>query len=336
MSGDKDIITLADGGGGIKTMSLLKELLLPSVGSIDDSMEDGAFLKDIRLVFTTDSFTVSPIFFPGGDIGRLSVFGTVNDLAVMGASPDYLSVSFIIEEGFKKRELEMIARSIGRASEEAGIKVVCGDTKVVPRGAVDGIYINTSGVGRLVSNEPLIAERAMKGDEIVVSGDIGRHEAVVLIARGDFGLESELESDLAPIYNGIKALLDSDVGLVFARDLTRGGLAMALFELALKSKTRVIVDEKLIPINISVVGLCEILGLEPTFFACEGTFISVVRDGNTAVKILKDAGFSEASLIGFLEEGESIKDIERVVLKTKIGSHRLLPLPTGELTPRIC
>jgi len=331
-----DVITIADGGGGIKTMSLLREIILPSVGSIDVSMEDGAFLKDIGLVFTTDSFTVNPIFFPGGDIGRLSVFGTANDLAVMGASPDYMSIAFIIEEGFGKKDLEKIAMSIGNASNEVGIKVVCGDTKVVPRGAVDGIYINTSGVGHLITDKPLVAQRANEGDEIVVSGDIGRHETAVLLARGELGLESEIESDLAPLYNGIKALSEGDVELVFARDLTRGGLAMALFELACASNTIVIVDEGSIPIDNSVISVCEILGLEPVFLACEGTFISVVKNGKKAVNILREVGYPGASLIGRLESGKDITDIERVVMQTKIGSQRLMPLPTGELTPRIC
>ncbi|MGQ9706416.1 MAG: hydrogenase expression/formation protein HypE [bacterium] len=335
MSNDERI-TLADGGGGIKTMSLLKELLLPSVCSIDESMEDGALLGGTRLVFTTDSFTVSPIFFPGGDIGRLSVFGTVNDLAVMGALPDFLSVAMIIEEGFIRKDLERLASSIGLASEEVGIKVVCGDTKVVPKGSVDGIYINTSGIGRLFTDEPLVAERAEAGDEIVLSGDIGRHEAVILIARGELGLKSKMKSDLAPIFKGVEALYEGGTGIVFARDLTRGGLSMALYELAGASHTQVIVSESLIPVCKEVRGLCEILGLEEVFLACEGTFIAVVKDGEKAVEILREVGYQNASLIGHLEKSENLTDVERVIIETKIGSRRFMPLPIGELSPRIC
>ena len=335
---DDDVITIADGSGGIKTFDLLKNVILPSVLSSDGSMEDGALLDGTDLVFTTDSFTVNPLFFPGGDIGKLSVYGTVNDLAVMGASPNFLSLSFIIEEGLPRRILDSILGSIGCAVEEVGIKLVCGDTKVMPRGGVDRIVINTSGVGRLISGKPLVARRAKVGYDIVVSGDVGRHEMAVLLSRGEFGIEADIESDLAPIYNGVKALIEANVGLVFARDLTRGGLAMALYELALASNTRVVVDEECIPVNRGVVGLCEVLGFEPVFLACEGTFIAVVGEGRgkEAVEVLKQAGYENASRIGVLEGGERLGDVERVIMITRVGSPRLMPLPTGELTPRIC
>ena len=323
-------ITLAYGGGGEETQKLIKELFFKNFSNeILEKTEDAAILNiNGKIAYTTDSFTISPIFFNGGDIGKLSIAGTCNDLAMMGAEPKYLSVGFMIEEGMNFDELEKIVKSMANELKKINAKIVCGDTKVVPAGSVDKIFINTSGIGE-IKKENISAHNLKEGDAILVSRDIGKHGTVVMAHR--FGVDTEVESDCKLLWEEVKALIDEGINIKALRDATRGGLSAVLNEWSEASNVGIEIEEDKIPISDEVIGLCEIFGFEPMDLANEGTFIVAVedKDKEKALEILKKFN-KNASIIGKVVNGK------RVVLKSPYGSKRYIDLPKGELLPRIC
>jgi hydrogenase expression/formation protein HypE len=336
-SGNKEFVILDHGSGGRATYELLERVFRPHLRDV--LLLDSAILElssSGRLAFTTDSFVVSPIFFPGGDIGSLAVHGTVNDLAMVGATPLYLSVAFILEEGFSLAELERVVASLAAAAKEAGVKVVCGDTKVVPKGKGDLVYINTTGVGVIPEEISLRPEHIRLGDEVLVSGPVGDHGLAVLSAREGLGLEG-LESDSQPLNDLVRHLLEGLGDKLHAlRDPTRGGLATTLNELAVEARCEIVLDEARIPVREEVRAGADILGLDPLYLACEGRLIAFVAEGagEAALSLLQShPRGKETALIGrVVSQGEKA----RVILKTAYGGERLLPMLSGEPLPRIC
>lgn len=327
-----DRITLAHGGGGKKTEEIIKGVFQKYLNDpILAEMDDGAVLENI--VFSTDSFVVKPLFFPGGNIGRLAVSGTVNDIAVMGAQPLFLSLGFIIEEGLELSVLEKILESIRRATEEAGVRIVTGDTKVVEKGKADGIYINSSGIGRLAVSPLPDRRRIEPGDLIVINGDIGLHGTAILVARQELGLKAEIKSDVAPLWPLIKEILSPEVK--FMRDPTRGGLAAVLNEIVEGMSFGVRIWEEKLPISEEVSGICEVLGFDPLQLANEGRVVVFVKReaADTLLsKMLSHPLGSKAKVIGEVTEDFPGK----AVLKTILDTHRIIEQPMGELLPRIC
>lgn len=329
-------IQLSHGGGGKEMNQLIKQLFFTAFDNpILRSEEDAAALTfNGDVAFTTDSFTVTPLFFAGGDIGKLSIAGTVNDLAMMAAKPQYLSCSFIIEEGFEVEKLQTIVSSMATEMEKSGAKIVCGDTKVVPKGCADGIFINTSGVGE-IQQKGISVTQLQSGDAIIVSRDIGRHGAAILMAREGLTLESDLTSDCATLWPMVASLLEAKIPLHAMRDATRGGISAVLNEWAAASDVEITLEEKLIPIADEVIGLCELYGFEPFDLANEGTFVIAVAQeyANQVIDILQQHDHSQnAAVIGHVGTQRAGK----VILKTPWGSSRFLDLPQGELLPRIC
>ncbi len=351
----KKQIQLSHGGGGKEMNKLIKDLFFKAFDNpILKSEEDAAHLElKGPTAFTTDSFTVAPLFFAGGDIGKLAIAGTVNDLAMMAARPEYLSCSFIIEEGFELDKLKTIVNSMASEMEKSGAKIVCGDTKVVPKGCADGIFINTSGVGEILQTGISI-KNIQEGDAIIVSRDIGRHGAAILMAREGLTLESDLTSDCATLWPIVEALLNANIPLHAMRDATRGGISAVLNEWAVGSNVEIAIDDAQLPVADEVKGLCELYGFEPLDLANEGTFVIALPQeyANKAVEIINQQGayssnesannMEEASNSGIIKEQAAIigtVGIERagkVILKTPWGSSRYLDLPQGELLPRIC
>jgi hydrogenase expression/formation protein HypE len=296
-----------------------------------DELADSALLPN-RLAFTTDSYVVDPIFFPGGDIGSLCINGTVNDLVVAGAKPQYISLSFIIEEGMDWEDLERILKSIHRSAKAAGVQIATGDTKVVRRGQGDKIYINTSGIGTVIVRPSL--KRIKTGDKVILTGTLGEHSLAVMLARGDFGLEARTRSDCAPL-NFLLPLWKR--GVLWMRDITRGGLASVLSELAGKLPYSVLIEEEKIPASRNVRGACELLGIDPLYLACEGRAVLVVPEKSAQSiyeAIKKDKLGRNAEVIGKIE-GQVGKPGE-LLLRTLSGGLRLLEPLTSELLPRIC
>jgi len=330
----KKVISLAHGNGGLENQTLIEELFWRHLGNdILKRGEDSAKLPTIdKMAFTTDSFTVSPIFFNGGDIGKLSICGTCNDLAMVGAKPEFITLSVVIEEGFSQRDLEKIIRSIKRELAVNGAIVVGGDTKVVPKGAVDKIFITTSGIGKLLIDSISISNIEV-GDTIIVSQDIGRHGATIFIEREGIEFQSELKSDCASLFPQVKALLDAKLYPKALRDATRGGVASALNEWARANSLTIELDEESIPISDEVKGVCELLGFEALALANEGTFIMAIdsQRADLALEILKSFN-QNASIIGRVTDTYP----KRVILNTPWGTKRFLDMPTGELLPRIC
>jgi len=329
-------VQLSHGGGGEEMNCLIHDLFYKSFNNdILSSAEDAALLKPKGSVaFTTDSFTVSPIFFNGGDIGKLAVAGTVNDLAMMGAKPLWLSSAFMIEEGFPFEELEQIVQSMAKELQKSGAKIVCGDTKVVPKGSVDKIFINTSGIGE-VSVSGISAHNLAIGDAIIVSRDIGRHGAAIMMAREGIDLDSDLKSDCETLWPAVEALIDAKVRIKAMRDATRGGLAAVLNEWAEASNICIEVEEEQLPVCEEVRGICEMLGFEPYDLANEGTFILAIdaADKKVALEVLSKYSFcANAAVIGNVTD----KKPGKVILQSPWGSNRFLELPKGELLPRIC
>jgi hydrogenase expression/formation protein HypE len=335
---ETEIVRLAHGSGGEAMGKLIRERILPRFDNkLLSSLSDSAVF-DVpaggRLAFTTDSYVVDPIFFPGGDIGYLAVCGTVNDLAVSGASPLYLSAGLIVEEGLPMIDLEKILDSMARAAREAGVQLVTGDTKVVARGAADKIFINTAGVGLVREGLNLGPKFCRPGDAVIVSGPVGSHGIAIMAAREDFGMESGLESDVRPLAGQVQALLDVCRGVRMMRDPTRGGLAGVLTEIATAGGVGIELREAMIPVNEAVRGACEILGFDPLFIANEGIFAAVVAEEETeaALSALKRAGAPGAANIGRVV-GD---DPGTVSIETVVGGKRIV-LPLGdELLPRIC
>jgi len=331
------IIRLGHGGGGRLTGELIRQLFLPAwsnpaLAALGDSAR--LDLEGQKIAFTTDSYVVSPPFFPGGDIGKLAVCGTANDLAVAGARPEFLSCGIILEEGFPVAQLERIVASMRAAATEAGVQIVTGDTKVVGKGKGDGVFINTSGLGRIVY-DPLGAEHIRPGDQVLVSGLLGDHALAVLKARGEFALDYEIESDCAALNGLIASFLEPDSGVRFMRDPTRGGLAAALCEIATDQTWGIRLVEESIPIRKTVAGLCEVLGYDPLTLANEGKVVVIAR-ADAAPAILERMKAHplgrEAALIGQVVGEHPGK----VCLETTVGGTRILDIPLGEDLPRIC
>ena len=330
-------ILLSHGGGGEETQNLIKELFFKHFDNeILLRMEDAASLVmgSTKIAFTTDSFVVSPLFFKGGNIGKLAIAGTVNDLSMMGAKPKYLTCSFMIEEGFEYAKLEEIVISMRDEMAKSGVKIVAGDTKVVPRGGVDGLFINTSGIGEIMC-ENISAHNLENDDVIIVSNEIGNHGACILATREEIELESDLQTDCASLWKPVEALINAGVKMHALRDATRGGLSAVLNEWAETSKVCIEVDEAKIPVAQEVKGVCELLGFEPYEFANEGTMVICLpqSEAKKALDVLqKFPETSKCALIGNVTTAFTCK----VVLHTPWGSERFLEPPKGELLPRIC
>ena len=331
-------ITLSHGSGGKATQTLIEAVFLEAFSNpLLAPLEDGAVLEAHggRLAFTTDSYVVSPLFFPGGDIGDLAVNGTVNDLAVSGARPLWLSAGFILEEGFPVADLERIVGSMAAAAERAGVQVVTGDTKVVQKGKADGCYVNTAGVGVIERPIELGVATARPGDAVIVSGPIGEHGITIMLARGELDIESEMESDTAPLNGLVERLLDAAPGVRGLRDATRGGVATICNEVARAAGVAVVVDEDSVPVRPDVRGACELLGIDPLYVACEGRLVAVV-DGDqvdAAMAALRSHPLGEgAAVIGRVRDDPP----GLVLLKTSFGGTRIVDLLVGDPLPRIC
>jgi hydrogenase expression/formation protein HypE len=317
-------------------LEMLEDQAVFEVGSIRNNGQ-----APTRMAFTTDSYVVDPIFFPGGDIGKLAVNGTVNDLAMSGARPLYLSAGFILEEGLSIEDLKRILESMRDAAGEAGVAVVTGDTKVVQKGSMDKIFINTSGIGVIESPVHLSASRAQVGDKVILSGAIGDHGTTIMIARGELELETDIESDTAPLSSLVQAMVEEAEGalaldsLHCLRDPTRGGVATTLNEIALSSEVCIEINEDLIPVREEVRGACEILGLDPLYVANEGKLLAIVSTGiaETLVNRMKDNPFGgDACIIGEVKaEPRGI-----VAMRTGFGGTRIVDMLAGEQLPRIC
>ena len=337
-AGEGGEVQLAHGGGGRAMARLIERLFLPAFDNPAlAERHDGARLEldGARLAFSTDSYVVSPLFFPGGDIGALAVNGTVNDLAMCGARPLWLSAGFIIEEGLALATLERVAASMRAAAAAAGVQLVTGDTKVVERGKADGLFINTAGIGRIVAPQPVAPRRVRPGDVVLLSGDLGRHGVAVMAARGSLGLETSIASDCAPLAAPVLALLEAGCAVSCLRDLTRGGLASALVEIAETAGVELALDERAIPVRDEVRAVCELLGLDPIYVANEGRFVAFVApaDAERALGVLRRHGVSEgACAIGSVQQGTG----GRVVMTSAIGGRRVVDMLSGEQLPRIC
>jgi hydrogenase expression/formation protein HypE len=331
-------ILLEHGGGGLLSHELVSGLFLPAFSNaLIDKMEDGAVFEIAgkKICMTTDSYVVNPLFFPGGDIGSLAVHGTVNDLAMCGAVPLYLSAGFIIEEGFPVESLRAVIESMAEAAGKAGVKIVTGDTKVVAHGAADGLFINTSGIGLIDYNGNISVESIEAGNVIILNGSIGDHGAAVLCARENLGFEADIKSDSAPLNNLVELILKASPNIRCMRDATRGGLGAILAEIAGQSKHLMVIEEACIPVAEVVRGVCEILGFDPLFLANEGKMVVFCPENDAArvLDVMKSHPFGRnAAIIGSVSE----KGNGRLMMKTIIGGTRLVDLPTGELVPRIC
>ncbi|HWC37136.1 MAG TPA: hydrogenase expression/formation protein HypE [Acidimicrobiales bacterium] len=331
-------ITLAHGAGGKATHNLIEAMFVEAFRNpLLEALEDGAapVVDGVRLAFTTDSFVVSPLVFPGGDIGDLAVNGTVNDLAMSGAQPLYLSAGFILEEGFAVSELERIVGSMRDAAAAAEVIVVTGDTKVVERGKADGCYINTAGIGVIRHQARLGAAEARPGDAVIVSGPIGDHGVTIMLARGELDIECEVSSDTAPLHGLVDRLLRATDGVHALRDATRGGVATVLNEMARASNAAVVIDEATLPVRPEVTGACEILGIDPLYVACEGRMVAVV-DGSAvdrALAALRSHPLGmDATVIGRVKDDPP----GLVLLKTTFGGTRIVDVLVGDPLPRIC
>lgn len=331
-------IQMAHGGGGRMMHRLLEEVIWPAFGNpLLDARHDGAVLPkaDGPLAFSTDSYVVRPPFFPGGDIGSLAVYGTVNDLAMCGARPAWLSAAFILEEGFAIADFARVVRSMAEAARVADVRVVTGDLKVVDRGKGDGIYVNTAGVGILADGRVLGPREVRPGDAVIVSGDVGRHGIAVLSARESLGFESTLRSDSAPLHEAVAALLQAGIEVRCLRDLTRGGLATALIEIAETAGVEIDLDEERVLLTDEVRAACEVLGLDPFYVACEGRFAAFVaaHQAEKAVDVLRGHEISVgAAVVGRV----TAKGAGRVVGRTGLGTSRLIEMFSGDQLPRIC
>lgn len=334
-----DIILLGHGSGGQMTSDLLNKIVLPNIyGDWDIPEQEDAAIVDMppgRLVFTTDSYVVDPFIFPGGNIGELAVNGTINDLAMRGGRPVAISLGFILEEGLEIEDFKTVLRSIGAASREAGVGIVCGDTKVVPRGRGDKIYINTSGVGVARDGTDIKGENARPGDRVLINGTIGDHGVAVMSAREGLKFETPVKSDTAALHTLVADLLDAGVEARVMRDPTRGGLATVLVEIAEAAGVNIRLDERSIPLAPGVNGACEVLGLDPMFIANEGKMIVITpeKDAGKALDIMRANPHGGASaIIGEVEEGTSGK----VFMTSLVGGSRIINKLPGELLPRIC
>ncbi|HEY4361729.1 MAG TPA: hydrogenase expression/formation protein HypE [Bryobacteraceae bacterium] len=343
----KDKILLGHGSGGTLSADLLRTLILPAFANpILSRLDDQAILKinDTRLAFTTDSFVVKPLFFKGGDIGSLAVHGTVNDLAMGGAKPLYLSVALILEEGLPLDTLQRVINSLSQAARSAGVQIVTGDTKVVERGSADGLFINTTGIGLVPSHVHLSASAARPGDKILLSGSLGDHGIAILAEREGLEFDSEIQSDSAALHTLVEAVLDTSLNqngpaIRCLRDPTRGGLASSLNEIAEQSQVSMELDETAIPIREEVRGACEMLGLDPLYVANEGKLVAIV-DAEAAHEILaamrRHPLGRDSQIIGTVGGSASGSLAGLVTMRTPFGTTRIVSMLTGDQLPRIC
>jgi hydrogenase expression/formation protein HypE len=331
-------VLLAHGGGGKLSHQLIEKMFLPAFGNAAlDARHDGAVLElpSRKLAFTTDSYVVKPLFFPGGDIGALAVNGTVNDLAMCGARPLYLTVGFILEEGLPMDTLWRVVQSMKTAAGQAGVQIVAGDTKVVERGKGDGIFINTAGIGSVESKWPISPAHVMAGDAVLLSGDIGRHGIAVMAAREGLEFETTLESDCAPLSGIVLDLLAEGIEVHCLRDLTRGGMASALVEIAEAARVHIEINEADVPVLENVRGACEILGFDPVYLANEGRFIAFVpaHEAERALQKMRAHPSGESSgIIGTVTRDK----YGLVTMRNRIGTERVVDMISGEQLPRIC
>ena len=332
-------ITLAHGAGGKATHTLIEAIFLDAFRNpLLEPLEDAATLSvngAARLAFTTDSYVVSPLFFPGGDIGDLAVNGTVNDLAVSGARPLYLSAGFVLEEGLPVADLSRIAASMSAAARAAGVQIVTGDTKVVQKGKADGCYITTAGVGVIAGPKELGVATARPGDAILVSGPIGEHGVTVMLARGELDIEADLVSDTAPLHTLVADLMAAAPGVRAMRDATRGGVATILNEVARAAEVAAVVNEDDIPVRDEVRGACELLGIDPLYVACEGRLVAIVDGGQADAALAAMRAHplgGQAAVIGRIAADPP----GIVLLNTAFGGTRIVDLLVGDPLPRIC
>jgi hydrogenase expression/formation protein HypE len=331
-------ILLAHGSGGKLSHDLIKQIFLPQFSNpLLEPLDDSAKIinRNGSIAFTTDSFVVNPIFFPGGDIGKLAVCGTVNDLSMIGAAPAHLSLSLIVEEGFPIDLLKKIISSIHKMAEKAAVTIVTGDTKVVEHGAADQLFINTAGIGWIRPGINLSGRNAKPGDRILLSGYLGDHEVAVLSQREGFKFEGQLMSDCAPLNDLVGKMLDACASIRCMRDPTRGGLATTLNEIASTSNVGMVIEEEKIPVRESVKGICELLGLDPLYLANEGKLIAICppNEAEPLLEVIRNHPLGRnAEIIGRVTE----ENRTRVVLHTLIGGHRILDMLTGGQYPRIC
>ncbi len=335
-AGDK--ILLGHGSGGKLSAQLVERMFLPAFGNptLDQLNDQATFAIDgVRLAMTTDSFVVKPLFFPGGDIGSLAVHGTVNDLAMGGAQPLYMSVAFILEEGLAMESLQRIVESMHRAANGAGVQIVTGDTKVVEQGKGDGLFINTTGIGVVPNGLLLGSEMAKPGDKIILSGSLGDHGIAILAQREGLEFETTIESDSAPLHKLVDAMLGTGAAIRCMRDPTRGGLSSSLNEIATRSQVGMVIEEEQIPVREEVRGACEMLGLDPLYVANEGKMIAIV-EADAAERVVEamrgDVYGRESRVIGTVVE----KHLGTVVMKTSFGTTRIVDMLAGDQLPRIC
>ena len=332
-----DFVTLAHGAGGRQTAELIDRVFRAHFSNPDFTGDDAAVLPvDAgKIAFTTDGFIVSPFEFPGGNIGKLSICGTVNDLACMGAKPLYLSCAFVIEEGFPLAKLEEIAAAMKKTADEAGVRIVAGDTKVAGKGQVDHVFITTTGVGQLTEGVRTSGAFARPGDAVIVTGDVGRHGCTILLARNEFEIDADVTSDCAPLWGTVKSMIDASRDIHVIRDATRGGVGTVLYEIADQSKVGIRLNSADVPVAPEVRGVCGMLGLEPLYLACEGRLVVFApkSEAPAILEALRKGPYSaNAAIIG-----EVVADHPgKVVMTTEIGAQSLLPQPGGELLPRIC
>jgi hydrogenase expression/formation protein HypE len=331
-------ILLAHGGGGTLMHQLIEQMFVPAFRNpFLDARHDGAVLAPdgVRLAFTTDAYVVRPLFFPGGDIGSLAVNGTVNDLAMCGARPLYLSAAFILEEGLPMATLWQVVQSMRRAADVAGVQLVTGDTKVVDRGKGDGIFITTAGIGAISHRLTIAPTSVRPGDAVLLNGDVGRHGIAIMAVREGLDFETTIESDCAPLAGLVGSLLEAGIEIHCLRDLTRGGLASALVEIAGAARLRIAIDEGRIPVREDVQGACEILGFDPLYVANEGRFICILPSSEVerALRIMRAHPLgAEACLIGRVTGDPS----GLVTMRSRIGASRVVDMLSGEQLPRIC
>ena len=332
-----DTVTLAHGAGGKQTSELIEKVFRAHFENPLFTPDDAAVLEIPagRLAMSTDGFIVSPAFFPGGNIGKLSICGTVNDLACMGAQPLYMTCAFVIEEGLPMAKLEEIAAAMEKTAAETGVKIVAGDTKVAGKGQVDGVFITTTAIGRIMDGVKTGGALAKPGDCVIVTGDVGRHGCTILLARDDFGIEADVTSDCAPLWKAVQNVLTAAPDTHVIRDATRGGVGTVLYEIAGQSSVGFSLEAEKIPVDPGVRGVCGMLGLEPLYLACEGRLVIIAppEKKECILETLRTSPYTEgAACIGTVTSDHP----GRVVINTEIGAQTILPQPGNELLPRIC
>lgn len=330
-------VTLAHGAGGKQTSELIHEVFEAHFSNPLFTPDDAAVIdmEAGKIAMSTDGFIVSPFEFPGGNVGKLSICGTVNDLSCMGAKPMYLTCAFVIEEGFPMDKLEEIAASMEKTADEAGVRIVAGDTKVAGRGQVDGVFITTTGIGRIRDGIRTGGALAKPGDAVIVTGDVGRHGCTILLARNEYGIEADVDSDCAPLWDTVDSVLSAAEDVHVIRDATRGGVGTVLYEIAEQSNVGVRINAEAVPVDGAVKGVCGMLGLEPLYLACEGRLVIIApkEEADGIIEVLRKGRYSKnAAVIGEITDQLPGK----VTMVTEIGAETLLPQPGGELLPRIC